>query len=215
LNLCFETLVSLPFDENTYVVFLRSQSECIVVDPGLEPDIVIQYVERRHLTPVAILNTHGHSDHIAGNEALKQFAPNAPLIIGHGDADKLTDPVKNLSAPFGLRLVSPPADQLVRHGDTIHFAGMTWTVRETPGHSQGHVVFLCRDNTPWVVLGGDVLFQGSIGRSDFPDGDHDQLLSSIRTQLYDLPDDTLVLPGHGPVTTIGEEKAHNPFVRGS
>lgn len=214
LNLQYETIVSLPFEENSYVVFLSGQRECIVVDPGLEPDLIIQYLQRQHLSPVAIFNTHGHSDHIAGNQALKDFAPNADLLIGHADADKLTDPVKNLSAAFGIRLFSPPADQVVSHGDQIAFAGIHWTIRETPGHSIGHVIFLCQDCSPWLVLGGDVLFQGSIGRSDFPDGNHEALLHSIRTQLYDLPDTTLVLPGHGNVTTIGAEKRNNPFVRG-
>jgi hydroxyacylglutathione hydrolase len=162
--------------------------------------------------PVAILNTHGHADHIAGNAALKDQFPRCPLVIGAGDADKLTDPVGNLSANYGVPLVSPPADRTVGEGDVLDLAGVRWTVRETPGHSRGHVVFISRELAPILVLGGDVLFAGSVGRTDFPDGDPAELVGSIRGKLFTLPDETLVLPGHGPPTTIGEEKRSNPFV---
>jgi glyoxylase-like metal-dependent hydrolase (beta-lactamase superfamily II) len=134
------------------------------------------------------------------------------LIIGQGDADKLTDPYKNLSASLGVPIVSPPADRLVNEGDTLELAGMTLEVLEMPGHSVGHVVFVWRGAAPWVVFAGDVLFQGSIGRTDFPDSSTSQLIDGIHRKLFTLPDDTIILPGHGPTTTIGDEKAHNPFV---
>src|SRR6185369_13316894 len=120
--------------------------------------------------------------------------------------EKLTDPQKNLSAQFGIPITSPPADQFVNEGDAIEFAGFTLQVREIPGHSSGHVVFICRELTPPVVFGGDVLFAGSVGRTDFPDGDFEQLAAVIREKLFVLPDETIVLSGHGPETTIGEEK---------
>ncbi len=120
----------------------------------------------------------------------------------------------NLSGTFGIALTSPAADRQVQHGDTVEAAGMSFEVLETPGHSSGHVVFLWKGDSPWLLFGGDMLFQGSVGRADFPDSDPQQLVQSIRQRLYTLPDDTIVLPGHGDSTTIGEEKRYNPFVRG-
>lgn len=206
------SVVSMPFDENTYIVSQPGQAECLVIDPGFDPQQVLEVLAEHHLTPAAILCTHGHSDHIAGNEALKERWPSCPLIIGHGDASKLTDPVGNLSAGYGFKLVSPPADQTVREGEQLQLAGLTLTVRETPGHSAGHVVFIVEGEDPLVVLGGDVLFAGGIGRTDFPDGSFADLKRSIHEKLFVLPDDTIVLPGHGPQTTIGDEKRTNPFV---
>src|SRR5688572_19004584 len=184
----------------------------MVVDPGLEPDRILDELEQRDWAPATILNTHGHADHIAGNAALKTRWPHTPLIIGLGDASKLTDPIGNLSAGFGLPLVSPTADRTVVEGEILEFCGIRWTVYETPGHSSGHVVFIAEELTPVLVLGGDVLFAGSVGRTDFPDSDPKALFSSIREKLFVLPDDTVVLPGHGPPTTVGREKRSNPFV---
>ncbi len=208
----YECVVSLPFEENTYLVFDPQRDDLVIVDPGLEPGKIQTAVTRLSRRPVAILNTHGHSDHIAGNAFCKQQWPEAPLIIGRGDAPKLTDPVANLSAPFGVSLVSPPADQLVDEGDLIEAAGIVFQVRETPGHSCGHVVFVMEQSRPWTVLAGDVLFRGSVGRTDFPDSDPSALIRSIHEKLFTLPPETIVLPGHGPATTVGQEQASNPFV---
>lgn len=200
------------FAENCYIVHLSNRSDCLVIDPGLDPSEILEYLRERNLTPAAILNTHGHADHIAGNGTLKQAFPDVPLLIGQGDAYKLSDPMANLSGTYGMPFTSPPADRLLREGERVNLAGFELEVLETPGHSAGHIVFVWKEPSPAVVFGGDVLFAGSIGRSDFPDGDHDVLINSIRTKLFPLPDDTLVLPGHGPTTTIGEEKRSNPFV---
>jgi len=205
------TIVSAPFDENTYLVWLPGNREAVVIDPGLEPDLILDALREEDLTPVALLNTHGHADHIGGNAALKQAFPQAPLIIGAGDENMLTDAEANLSAPFGMPITSPAADRTVAEGDVVETAGLRFEVREIPGHSPGHVVFLWQGPPP-LVFGGDVLFRGSIGRYDFPGGDGRLLLSGIRRKLFTLPPGTVVYPGHGPVTTVGHEQQTNPFL---
>jgi glyoxylase-like metal-dependent hydrolase (beta-lactamase superfamily II) len=214
-SLQIHTIVSMPFAENTYVVWRPGHGDALVIDPGLEPEPILEFLQEQGLRPAAILNTHGHADHIGGNEALKAAYPDAPLIIGEHEASMLTDADANLSAAFGMPIISPPADRVVAHGDQIQVAGIALEVREIPGHSPGHVVYHHRSSTPIIVFGGDVLFRGSVGRTDFPGGSAERLFDGIRAKLYTLPDDTVVYPGHGPVTTIGFEKRANPFVRGS
>jgi hydroxyacylglutathione hydrolase len=208
------SILSMPFAENSFVLFRQGRPDALVVDPGLEPERILQMLKKHNLTLVAILNTHGHADHIAGNEAMKMAFPDAPLIIGAGDAPMLGDPEQNLSRPFGFDIVSPPADRLVSDGDTLEFASIKMVVHDLPGHSPGHVIFVIQNEAPVHVLGGDTLFEGSIGRTDFPGGNHDQLLHGIRNKLYTLPDDTIIYPGHGAPTTVGVEKKSNPFVPG-
>jgi glyoxylase-like metal-dependent hydrolase (beta-lactamase superfamily II) len=212
MALQIHTIVSMPFEENTYVVWRPDRTDAMVVDPGLEPEAILAFLEDQSLDVAVILNTHGHADHIAGNQAMKARYPQAPLVIGVHETALLSDPNLNMSAPFGFSIVSPPADQTVNEGDTIEFAGIKLEVLEIPGHSPGHVVFVVRE-TPIIVLSGDVLFRGSVGRCDFPGGDFELLASGIRTKLYTLPDDAVVYPGHGPVTKVGHEKRTNPFVK--
>jgi hydroxyacylglutathione hydrolase len=205
-------VTSAVFEQNCYLVGKPGEPVGLIVDPGLDAEAIVSKVGQLPWKPAAILNTHGHADHIAGNELMKRHWPECPLIIGAGDAEKLVDPEGNLSAGFGIPIVSPPADKTVREGDILDLGGIRWTVWETPGHSSGHVVFVALDLAPVLVLGGDVLFAGSVGRTDFPDGDPSALIASIRSKLFTLPDDAVVLPGHGPATTIGREKRSNPFV---
>lgn len=212
MSFILETITSTLFGENCYVLAMPERTDCLVVDPGLEPGRILAFLEERRLAPAAILNTHGHCDHIAGNGALKQRFPEAPVVIGHGDAIKLTDAHENLSADFGVPIVSPAADRLVAEDERVDYAGFSLRVREIPGHSIGHVVFVWDAVSPVVVLGGDVLFAGSVGRTDLRGGSFKQLAAGIREKLFTLPDDTRVLPGHGPATTVGREKKYNPFV---
>ena len=212
-KLNIHTIVSMPFAENTYIVWQSGSSEAVVIDPGFDPEPVLEKLADEALTVRLILNTHGHVDHIAGNADLKAAFPDAPLVIGAGDAEMLTNPMLNLSGLSGVDIRSPRADRLVREGEVIEAAGIRFEVFDIPGHSPGHVVYLVREDPP-VVFGGDVLFRGSIGRTDFPGGDLEQLLAGIRAKLWPLPDDTIVYSGHGPVTTVGHEKRLNPFLAG-
>jgi glyoxylase-like metal-dependent hydrolase (beta-lactamase superfamily II) len=205
------TLVSMPFEENTYVAWLPGRDDAVVIDPGLEPDVILDFLRDEGLTPAAILNTHGHADHIAGNEAMKRAFPDAPLIVGARETPLLADAGLNLSAGFGFEVVSPPADRTVAEGDVVEAAGLRFEVFDVPGHSPGHVVYVFR-GPPCLVFGGDVLFRGGVGRTDFPGGDARLLFDGIRAKLFTLPPETVVYPGHGPVTTIGHERGTNPFL---
>lgn len=208
------TIVSAMFGQNCYVVYRDNRSDCIIIDPGLDWGKIIRKVTHLDLTPAAILITHGHADHIAGVEAVKQRWPEAEIVVGKRDAQKLTDPTLNLSADFGFPLTTPPADRLVEDGRFLEYAGMQILVREVPGHSEGHVIYLLNDVTPPLAFVGDVIFAGSVGRTDFPGGDFGLLAEGIRSKIYTLPPETQLWSGHGPPTTVGHEKTHNPFVRG-
>lgn len=205
-------IVSIPFEENCFVMHREGRSDCLVVDPGLEPEKIVEHLDQCGLAPAAILNTHGHADHVAGNALLKERWPACPLVIGEGDAVKLVDPRQNLSRAFGLDLVSPPADATVSDGDTYSAAGFDLEVLAVPGHCAGHVVYLWKGQDPYIALVGDVIFEGSVGRTDFADGDFDELRRGIHAKLFNLPDDTVLLPGHFSATTVGREKRGNPFV---
>jgi hydroxyacylglutathione hydrolase len=206
-----ESVESQPFAENSYIIWRQAHSAAVVIDPGFDTDSILERLKYHGLHLAAILNTHGHADHIAGNQAMKEAFPDAPLVIGSNEAFLLRDAEANLSAPFGVPLFSPAADRLVADGERIEVAGLGFDVREIPGHSPGSVVFICDNFEPAFVFGGDVLFAGSVGRTDLG-GNMKQLLQGIRTKLLSLPETTVVYPGHGPATTVGAEKRSNPFV---
>ena len=210
-SLHIELVVSPPFMENTWIIRKSGGDQCLVIDPGFTPEKVVELIEFQKLTPAAILLTHGHVDHIAGNFDLRAKWPKLPIVIGVGDAPMLLDPSANLSLKWGMPLTSPPADQLLREGDTLDLAGISLEVLEIPGHSPGHVVYVWRTGATTRVFGGDVLFLGSIGRCDLPGGNQRLLVDGIRRKLFVLPDDAIVFPGHGEPTTIGEERDTNPY----
>lgn len=212
MSIQIETVVSRPFAENSYVVWLDGGDAAVVIDPGFEPELIREVLADRGLGVAALVCTHGHVDHIAGNADLKRAFPAAPLVIGTADAALLTDPDLNLSGWHGLPIVSPPADRLVTEGESLTYAGITFEVFDLPGHSPGHVVYLVRETKPVTVFGGDVLFRGGVGRTDFPGGSFEQLKSHIERALWPLPPDTVVYPGHGPVTTTGHERRTNPYL---
>ncbi len=206
-----EVIVSAPFMENTLIIRRPNRADCLVVDPGFQPHQITDALRKQALTPAAILLTHGHADHIAGNAALRREWPDLPILIGTGDAPMLTDARANLSALGGVSVTSPPADRLLSEGDVVAEAGFELEILDLPGHSPGHIAYVLRSESPNLVFGGDVLFRGSIGRCDFPEGDQELLVRGIRTKLFSLPDDTIIYPGHGDTTTIGREKRTNPF----
>jgi glyoxylase-like metal-dependent hydrolase (beta-lactamase superfamily II) len=211
-NFMVNAIVSRPFQENTYIARLAGRTDCLVIDPGLEPRLVLDFLREENLQPAMILNTHGHGDHIGGNATMKQAFPDAPIGIGELDEPMLTNPMLNMSGLAGFQITSPPADRTVREGELVEAAGFRLEVRHIPGHSPGHVVFIWHEYSPAIVFGGDVLFAGGVGRWDLPGGSARTLLTGIREKLLSLPDDTRVLPGHGASTTVGEERRSNPYV---
>jgi len=201
------------FQTNCYVVRVdESASDCLTIDAGLDADDLIEFLQQHRLNPVATILTHGHVDHIVAVTALRQHFPRIRVYIHKLDADMLTDPQANLSVLAGMTFAADPADVLLEDGDTVDEAGIRLKVLHTPGHTPGGICLHAESDG--VVFAGDTLFADSVGRTDFPGGDTDQLIESIRTKLFPLPDNVVVHPGHGMRTTIGREKRSNPYVHG-
>lgn len=205
---------------NCFVLAAEAGAACVVVDPGQDcEEPLAELLAEHRLTPVAVLCTHGHFDHIFSVAPVCD-GHDVPAWIHPDDRALLADPLRGLSdqamAFFGGRLTlrEPREVRELADGVTMELAGLRITVDHTPGHTQGSVVFHTGTEAARLVLAGDTLFAGSIGRTDLPGGDPDQIMESLRTKLLPLPDDTIVLPGHGSTTTIGRERAGNPFLLG-
>ena len=203
------------FQENTYVVVDEGTKECAIFDPGCfdqgEKEILRAYIEKEGLKPVRLINTHCHLDHIFGNKFVSE-AYNLPLEIHRGELAVL-EAVPQVAMFYGLPLPdeSPKPGRFIEVGEEINFGTTSLKTLFTPGHSPASISFYCQEGG--FVIGGDVLFQGSIGRTDLPGGDFNTLINSIRSEFFTLPDDTRVYAGHGPETTVGFEKQNNPFLK--
>ena len=195
------------FGTNTYLVWDENSQDAMIIDPAAPDNTLIEEIKNLKLNLKYIINTHGHGDHIAGNKLIKDSFT-APLYIHESDATKLTEAKLNLSEFWDADVVSPPADILLEDGNKITLGSYEVTVIHTPGHTQGGICLLVNG----LLFSGDTLFMKGIGRTDLPGGNYETLISSIEEKLFKLPDETIVLPGHGPETTIKKEKRDNPFV---
>ncbi len=201
-----------PFQENTYVLFDGSK-ECVIVDAGCyypqEFEELKLFIQENGLKVVKLISTHSHLDHVFGNKVVLDFFK-VPLGI-HPEDETTLDALEQTASMYGIPnvLKSPEPDFYFNHGDFVEFGDTKLEVRFVPGHAPGHVVFV--NHEAGVVINGDCLFQGSIGRTDLPGGNHELLLTKIKKELFTLPDHFVVYSGHGGETTIGTEKSTNPF----
>ena len=210
-----ETFTFNPFQENTYIL-TNEKREALIIDPGCyftaEEEVLQNYLANGSFAPVQLINTHCHVDHVFGNSFVAKHY-NLELYI-HPLEEMMLQVQPQFAAQFGLSFSNNYKGKLhfLTGGDEIKFGDNFLKILDTPGHSPGSISLYCKEQN--FVISGDALFKESIGRTDFPSSNAEQLLQSIRTQLYSLPEETVVYPGHYGTTTIGHEKKHNPFVRG-
>jgi len=205
-------LVLGAFETNCYILRKgETAKDCLLVDTGLEAGELINFLERHKSNPAAVVLTHGHADHIGGVAALRKNFPDIKVYIHKLDAKMLTEANSNVSVFAGKPLTTEPADFSLKDGDVIEQAGIKLKVLHTPGHTQGGICLYSKDER--IVFTDDTLFADSVGRTDLPGANSTQLIKSIKEKLFTLPDETVCLPGHGPSTTISQEKANNPFLQ--
>ena len=201
-----------PFMENTFLLY-DDTDQCLVVDPGCyeksEQEEVTSFIAQKGLSVVGLVNTHCHIDHVLGNKFIKDTY-HVNLTI-HQSEEPLLRSVSTYAANYGFpNYLEASADSFVEEGDQISFGDSELMVLSVPGHSPGHIMLY--NTTQKICIGGDVLFRNSIGRTDLPGGDHESLISNIKSKVFNLDENMTVYCGHGPETTIGYEKEHNPFV---
>lgn len=198
-----------PLESNSYLLVDETTREAALLDPGMESEPVADVLARERLAVTAIINTHGHFDHVFGNAYFKAKT-GAPLLMHRADLD-LVKRLEEQSLYFGFRATpSPSPDRFLEEGDEVRVGEIRLRVLHTPGHSPGGICLV----TEGAAFVGDTLFAGSVGRTDLPGGSAEELLTSIREKLLPLSDETVLYPGHGPATTIGHERRHNPFLTG-
>lgn len=199
-----------PLQTNCYI--LSIDEHCIIFDPGNEPQKIIQYIQTQKVKPLAILLTHAHFDHIGALDAIREQYQ-IPAYIHEKEAKWIIDPALNGSQRwFPDQLLSlQPAEHIIKGEQELNIGPFQLQLYETPGHSPGSISYYLKEQG--LLLAGDVLFLNSVGRTDLLGGNQAQLMQSIEAKLLTLPDDTIVCPGHGPVTTIGDERENNPFLQ--
>ena len=203
-----------PIQANCVLVGDRAAGVLAVVDPGDEPQRIMERIAATGCDVAMVLHTHGHLDHAAGTAGVVRDLPDGVPVGLHRDELELYRNLPMQGRMFGLEVEAPPEPTVwLEHGQRLAVGGLELEIRHTPGHSPGGVCFVVRGPGDPVVISGDILFAGSIGRTDLWGGSFPMLERSIREQLYTLPDATRVVSGHGPMTTVGHEKATNPFVR--
>ena len=204
-----ETIVVGPYEVNCYILSQKDAAQAVVIDPGAETDVIVQYLRAERLAPAAYLLTHGHVDHIGGLEQMLAVLP-APVYL-HADEKNWAFSKRNSLPPFYFPPSTPPADlHVVADGDEFNLAGIPFRVIATPGHTVGGVCYYVEQEN--ALFTGDTLFQGTVGRTDLPGGDGRVLAQSLK-KLAVLPSVTRVYPGHGPETSIADERRHNVYFR--
>ncbi len=202
-------LVVGPIQANCYILGCERTREAAVIDPGGDPDKILLALAKDNLRCVYIINTHGHFDHAADNKRLKEVT-GAELLIHRADAPMILQQSSS-GGMWGMKVDnSPPPDRYLEEGDVITFGDISLKVLHTPGHSPGSISLV----SDKIVIVGDTLFAGSIGRTDFPGGDYEGLIRNVREKIFTLGDDVVVYTGHGPKTTVGRERRTNPFFTG-
>ena len=211
-----ETLVVGPLGSNVYLVGCPGTRAGMIVDAGDEAERIIAALRGLRLEPRLLINTHGHGDHIGANAELAAAFPEMKLAIHEADAPMLTSATKNLSFFLGERVISPPADRLLAHGQVLELGKWRFTVLHSPGHSPGGICLLhvppADAGEPPIMFTGDTIFAGSVGRTDFPGCDHAEMLASIRRHILTQDPRCILYPGHGPTSTVGDEARGNPFL---
>jgi glyoxylase-like metal-dependent hydrolase (beta-lactamase superfamily II) len=205
-NLVTERYIVGPLDENTYLVYEENAKEALLIDPGSNSEEIAERIKELNFEKLTIFLTHGHGDHIAGVEFFRSNFPNAKLAISIEDAPLLQDPDENLSFFINESITIKPAEITIKEGDTFKTGSHIGIARHVPGHTRGGMVLIFDE----MVFSGDTLFCESVGRSDFPGGDGKALVDSIKSKILTLTD-RIVLPGHGPETTVQREKSINIF----
>ena len=200
-------ILTLPVGDlqaNCYIV--HDGNHAVLIDPGAEGNAIVDFLKNANLTPVSILLTHGHADHIGAIDILREQY-NVDLWMHQDDVGWLTDKRYNLG--FGLKKLYNAPERLVKDKDTLDFDSISFKVFSTPGHTRGGVCYYCEELS--ALFTGVTLFRGTIGRTDFLEGDHEALLDSVNERLREIPDDTIIYPGHGPTSTMEIERNHNPY----
>jgi glyoxylase-like metal-dependent hydrolase (beta-lactamase superfamily II) len=209
MKLNIRSFVAPGFGENAYLAWRDGEKDAVAIDPGNSVPPLLRTLEQEGCQIAAVLLTHAHLDHIEGVSRLVRET-RAPVYLHPADRF-LYDHAAQQAQQFGMRMdTPPPVDHALQHGQRLDIGKVSYEVRHVPGHSPGHVIFHVADATCAFV--GDVVFQGSIGRTDLPGGDFTQLISGIRTHVLSLPDGTVLYPGHGPETNVGHERTTNPFL---